>query len=429
MPGALRDPLYILHGHDRAREAEPRGLGEPLLAQRDRADLAGEAELAEHHGARVDRAAARRRGDRARDAEIDRRLGEPQPTGDVDEHVAIEHVARGALREHREQERRRDCRRRRRRCAGRCPAVAGATSAWISTSSGRVPSAEATTTEPGAPIGRSASRCADGFATSAMPAPAISNTPISWVEPKRFLCARRIRYGPAIALELEHDIDEVLERLRAGEPAVLRDVADDHDRRAGGLRVLDQPARALADLRERARDRIERGRVHGLDRIDREHRGPRRVRVRDDLLDIGLGDDRDRARPRHRLDARASRFARPILRPSRTARGPCRDSPASAWISSVDLPTPGSPPSNTAEPATKPPPSTRSSSPMPTTSRVPLISTTFGDRLRPLADRDAVELAPWSHCRANSSTSEFHSWHAGQRPHHLVSLWPQRRQT
>ena len=41
-------------------------------------------------------------------------------------------------------------------------------------------------------------------------------------------------------------------------------------------------------------------------------------------------------------------------------------SPAATWSRSVDLPIPGSPPSRTTEPATSPPPSTRSSSPMPT---------------------------------------------------------------
>ena len=39
--------------------------------------------------------------------------------------------------------------------------------------------------------------------------------------------------------------------------------------------------------------------------------------------------------------------------------------PAAAWRRSVDLPIPGSPPSRTSGPGTRPPPSTRSSSPIP----------------------------------------------------------------
>ena len=42
---------------------------------------------------------------------------------------------------------------------------------------------------------------------------------------------------------------------------------------------------------------------------------------------------------------------------------------AAAWSSSVDLPMPGSPPTSTAEPGTRPPPSTRSNSAMPVGSR------------------------------------------------------------
>jgi hypothetical protein len=45
-------------------------------------------------------------------------------------------------------------------------------------------------------------------------------------------------------------------------------------------------------------------------------------------------------------------------------RWPWLASAAAAWVSSVDLPMPGSPPISSAEPRTKPPPVARSSSPM-----------------------------------------------------------------
>jgi hypothetical protein len=106
--------------------------------------------------------------------------------------------------------------------------------------------------------------------------------------------------GPAIALELEHDVDEVLERLGAGDAAILGDVTDDDRRDPRGLGELHQPARALADLRKRARNRVEQRGVYGLDRIDREHRWAlalslrQDVSMRQDPLDVGLGDDRQR---------------------------------------------------------------------------------------------------------------------------------------
>ncbi len=68
----------------------------------------------------------------------------------------------------------------------------GATSAWTSTSSGRVPSIAQSTTEPGACVA-SATKRAEGSSTSTRPPERISKTPTSLVAPKRFLSARRVR--------------------------------------------------------------------------------------------------------------------------------------------------------------------------------------------------------------------------------------------
>ena len=69
----------------------------------------------------------------------------------------------------------------------------GATSACTSTSSGRDPSTVAVTADPATPPARSDSSISDGLDTSASPASCISNSPISSVEPKRFLTARSTR--------------------------------------------------------------------------------------------------------------------------------------------------------------------------------------------------------------------------------------------
>ena len=68
----------------------------------------------------------------------------------------------------------------------------GATSAWTSTSSGREPSIAQSTQEPGTGSASRRKR-AEGSATSSRPPARISKTPISFVEPKRFLSARRVR--------------------------------------------------------------------------------------------------------------------------------------------------------------------------------------------------------------------------------------------
>ncbi len=75
-----------------------------------------------------------------------------------------------------------------------------------------------------------------------------------------------------------------------------------------------------------------------------------------------------------KLDGRAAKAkpfrAEPYL-PDRLFAGDIDDAAAGAaiaaatWIRMVDLPMPGSPPTRMAEPGTKPPPTTRSNSPMP----------------------------------------------------------------
>src|SRR5262249_57562866 len=76
---------------------------------------------------------------------------------------------------------------------GGVPSEGGATSAWISTSSGRLPSMPGKTAVPGEPRSRSERNSSEGLAISRSPPPVISNTPISSVGPKRFLTARKMR--------------------------------------------------------------------------------------------------------------------------------------------------------------------------------------------------------------------------------------------
>ena len=76
---------------------------------------------------------------------------------------------------------------------GEPPQAEVETSACTSTSNGRLPVISAATALPEEFRGRSARNSALGLRTSASPLAFISNTPISLVEPKRFLCARSTR--------------------------------------------------------------------------------------------------------------------------------------------------------------------------------------------------------------------------------------------
>ena len=69
------------------------GFGQAVLAQRDRADLAGETDFAEHHRVCVERATTRGGGDGARDTEIDRGFGDTLVAGRGYGDSAVRHQA------------------------------------------------------------------------------------------------------------------------------------------------------------------------------------------------------------------------------------------------------------------------------------------------------------------------------------------------
>ena len=89
----------------------------------------------------------------------------------------------------------------------------------------------------------------------------------------------------AFALEVEHRVDDVLERLRSGDSAALRDVADDEDRGAGFLREAHQSRGALAHLPDVAGRALEIAGEDRLDRIDDERVGPLRAGGGEDRLE------------------------------------------------------------------------------------------------------------------------------------------------
>ena len=77
----------------------------------------------------------------------------------------------------------------------------------------------------------------------------------------------------ALALEVQHRVDDVLERLRTGDAAALRDVPDDEHRGAALLGVAHQPRGAFAHLSDVARRALEIAREDRLNRVDDQHGG------------------------------------------------------------------------------------------------------------------------------------------------------------
>ena len=195
-----------------------------------------------------------------------------------------------------------------------------------------------------------------------------------------------------LALEIEHRIDDVLEHLRAGEAAVLGDVADEKRRHVLSLGGKEQLRGRLAHLPDAAGRRLQLQREHCLDRVDDDERRLEPRDLLEDPLETGLGKQVQRRAPdaeplAARLDLMLRLLARAVEhRADCRARNARRPGAAASTCR-----CPGSPPSSTSEPGTTPPPSTRSSSLMPVEMR-----------RRPNDVDLGVQLAPFAAVRSDS---------------------------
>ena len=143
-------------------------------------------------------------------------------------------------------------------------APVGATSDCTSTHSGRVPSITAVTTEPVAPARRSARNSALGSLTGTQTGRGhLHQAELVGRAEAVLQRAQHPQRVMTIALEREHRVDDVLERARAREPAVLGDVTDQQRRDVVLLREPHELLRAVAHLGDRpgrARARRDRAR-------------------------------------------------------------------------------------------------------------------------------------------------------------------------
>ena len=177
---------------------------------------------------------------------------------------------------------------------------------------------------------------------------------------------------------------------------VLGHVPDEDDRDPLALGEVHQPDGRLADLPDAARRSVELVDRRGLDAVDDDRGRAHPATGLDDRSDVVLGQDLDVAARLAVEQAQPTRPAagpaRPTPRPSR--RGPEPASPAATWSSRVDLPIPGSPPTRINDPGTRPPPRTRSSSPMPVarrgTSASPMSARATGRGAPSVGDRGAA---------------------------------------
>ena len=201
------------------------------------------------------------------------------------------------------------------------PREVGATSAWISTSSGRVPSIPANTTVPGLPRSRSERKSSDGSSTPAQArARHLEHADLvrraeAVFEPHAG-CGNWVR---AFAFERQHRVDHVLDHARARDLAVLGHVLPTRMTAPAPERLakrISACARAthLRDCAGRGSHRVG---PHGLDRIDDDQPGDFALAGgRDDVFDRSFGGEFDQ-RPRRCLHALV---VGAVLRPSLLAQ-------------------------------------------------------------------------------------------------------------
>ena len=196
------------------------------------------------------------------------------------------------------------------------PYAASPTSAWTSTNTGREPTIDATTHDPGASLRRERKNRADGLAISSSPVERIAKTQISSIDPKRFLYARKMRTSPLASPSKYNTVSTRCSTMRgpAIEPSFVTwptmNVALCRPRTFG---KLDQRLRAIANLAEAAGVRLRRGQPRRLDRIDDEYLGRTRFEPVEYRAKIGLREQRDRSvdlqTARSQLDLRGRLFA------------------------------------------------------------------------------------------------------------------------
>src|SRR5688572_8721980 len=94
----------------------------------------------------------------------------------------------------------------------------------------------------------------------------------------------------ALALEVEHGVDDVLEHFRPSQTAVLRHVTDEHGRNVLPLGGEEKLRRRLADLSDAAGRGLELDREHGLNRVDDDERRTQAGDFLEDALEACFGE-------------------------------------------------------------------------------------------------------------------------------------------
>ena len=197
-------------------EAEARGLAHAQLESRDAPHLAAEPDLAARGGVGRKRQVEPARRERERDAEIGGRLrarARRRPRSRRRRASEIDAARRSSTASSSASAAVVDAER---RCDARCRSRPARRAPGPRPGSAACPRAAARRTSPARRRGARRGTARSDSSTASRPASLIVKTPISWVEPKRFLLARsRRKAWPRSPSKMQHDVDQVLEHARA----------------------------------------------------------------------------------------------------------------------------------------------------------------------------------------------------------------------
>jgi hypothetical protein len=98
----------------------------------------------------------------------------------------------------------------------------------------------------------------------------------------------------ALALEVEHGVDDVLEHLGTGQTTVLRDVTNEHGRNVLPLGSEEKLRRRFANLSDAAGRRLELDGEHGLNRVDDHESRTQAGDFLEDALEACFGEQIER---------------------------------------------------------------------------------------------------------------------------------------
>ena len=276
-------------------ESQLGGLLQPRFGLPDHAHLAGQPDLAEHHGIIGCRQVARRRDQGTGHRQIARRLGDPEPAGDVEIDVLARQGEPAAGLQHRQHHG---------EPAG-IPAHYGAARGGQGRRrhqrldldqqrAAALDAGEYRRTGNLAPPLRE-EQCGGVFDLDQAAIGHLEHADLVGRPEPVLDRAQHAELMAALALEIKHRVDHVLEHTRARDGAVLGDVADENHAEPAALGEADQLLGAGADLGHRAGRRFQRIHEHGLDGIDHHHAGRRaRLQGRHDVAHAGRGGQPDR---------------------------------------------------------------------------------------------------------------------------------------